>query len=974
MPAVDRDPIPLMAPDQLALWADSNEQAFQHAPAGMAVLERGGGVVRVNPALCTLLGVAESEIVGRSIADLAAGEHIAPIQQWIDQAKATAISPMRGEGWYTRRDGTALWLVADVSGIADAGEAPRYSLVIVHDRTANKVMEEALRRSKEELDALIDNAPVAIYKVDLHGNVLLWNTAAEKIFGFTARETLGRRLPIVRADQMRDFETNIQRILKGEPLAGREAARQRKDGTLIDLAIWTAPVHDSSGEAVAIMAVAADVTDRKQAEEVLRSSEHRFRTMVQNISDTITVLDAEGRVKLTTGQTKNILGYPTEWWDGRSLFDLAHPDDVERGITLLSKALAQPGVELTDRIRARHAAGHYEYVDITGVNLLDDPDLEGLLVTTHNVTAAEESQRLLSAQARILELIARSAPLEDPLSAVIAMVEEQAEGVRAAILLRDGDRLIPRGAHHLPRALLDELTRRHASRTGESVPDRPDDANPERTQWAVPIIEASTKRNLGVLVTLFDEERPLSEAQRRVIETASQLVSIAVERHEIETKLAHQGLHDTLTGLPNRTLLLDRLAHALTRASLAGDNVAVLFIDVDRFKVVNDSLGHGAGDRLLIAFADRLRSIVRPDDTLARFGGDEFVVLCEHDDGPSIMLSIADRLEEVMAKPFLLDDGAEVFLTVSMGLAAGAGALGADALLRNADAAMYRAKERGRNRLEVFDEAMRAAAVNRLNLGNDLRRALERQEFVVHYQPVVSVQSREVLGAEALVRWNHPTRGLLPPGEFIAVTEDTGMIVPLGEWVLHESLRQVKEWTCRGLPDTFALSVNLSARQLIIPDLADRVDELLAQHGWPAEQLSLELTESVLMDDLDLTLEALDALKSLGVRLAIDDFGTGYSSLTYLQRFPVDVVKIDQSFVTGLGVAAHNTQDDRGTIATAVVGMAHALGLTAVAEGVEHDHELAVLRALRCDQAQGYLFSRPLPAGAFLAFAGQPQR
>ena len=447
---------------------------------------------------------------------------------------------------------------------------------------------------------------------------------------------------------------------------------------------------------------------------------------------------------------------------------------------------------------------------------------------------------------------------------------------------------------------------------------------------------------------------------------SGRLLEIALERYEAESRLAHQAVHDELTGLPNRTLVLDRLEHALVRARQLKEEVAVLFLDLDRFKVVNDSLGHGAGDQLLVSFAERLRSIVRPDDTIARFGGDEFVILSEHVAGKSAVFAIADRLHQVLAQPFVLDDGSEVFLTASLGLAIGDGPA-ADVLLRNADAAMYRAKELGRDRLEVFDEQMQEAAVARLNLGNDLRRAIDGSQFIVQHQPVVDVRTGAVVGSEALVRWAHPQRGLILPDEFIAVTEDTGLITEVGRRVLDAALEDAAGWARNHDLGDFTQAVNVSARQLTT-NLTALVAEALERHSWPAERLCLELTESVLMHDLDVTLEALRNLKDLGVRLAIDDFGTGYSSLTYLQRLPVDLVKIDQSFVTGLSPVARRAEDDRGTIATAVIGIAHALGLTAAAEGVENEQQLEVLRNLDCDLAQGYLFSPPVDADGFSAF------
>lgn len=430
------------------------------------------------------------------------------------------------------------------------------------------------------------------------------------------------------------------------------------------------------------------------------------------------------------------------------------------------------------------------------------------------------------------------------------------------------------------------------------------------------------------------------------------------------TELAHRTLHDDLTGLPNRTLLLDRLQTGLDRARRHDDEVAVLFVDVDRFKMVNDSLGHDAGDVVLVTVADRLRAVTRPGDTVARVGADEFVILCDRPTGLSTILSVADRLTEAMHEPFAVGSG-EVFLTLSLGLALSAPGTDGPTLLRNADAAMFRAKQRGRNRLEMYDSAMQASAHDRLALGSDLRRAVARGELRAVYQPIVALDTGAIVGAEALLRWRHPVRGDVPPSVFIPVAEETGTISEIGAWVLETALGGL-----RGLsgPDDvpFMLSVNLSPRELDDPGLVPRVTAALRAHGWPADQLCLELTETALTDDLDTALRVLVRLRATGVRIAIDDFGTGYPSLTHLQRFPIDSIKIDRSFVQVLGEPGGT---DRSTIATAVLGIAHAMGLDSVAEGVETTGQLDALRRLGCPLGQGYLFSLPVPADALIELA-----
>ena len=420
--------------------------------------------------------------------------------------------------------------------------------------------------------------------------------------------------------------------------------------------------------------------------------------------------------------------------------------------------------------------------------------------------------------------------------------------------------------------------------------------------------------------------------------------------------LAHVAVHDTLTGLPNRVLLADRLSQALRRSAREGSSVAVLFIDLDRFKFVNDSRGHAVGDELLLAVAGRLRGVVRDHDTVARFGGDEFVVVCEDRDAAAQASCIARRIADTLREPVLTDDQ-EVFLGASIGIAvADRGAASPESLLRDADAAMYRAKERGRDRCEFFDAVMRTEAVARLETQSALHRAVERDELRLHYQPVVDLASGAVCGVEALVRWARPNHGLVGPGAFIPLAEETGLIVPIGRWVLEESARQVARWQEARPGQPLAVNVNLSAAQLRQPDLIADLAAVLAASRLDPGALCLELTESTFMEEADGHGAALAALKALGVNLAIDDFGTGYSSLTYLKRFPVNVLKIDQAFVGGLGRDASDT-----AIVRSVIDLAHALGLTVVAEGVETAEQAAHLRRLGCDLAQGYYFARPLP-------------
>jgi diguanylate cyclase (GGDEF)-like protein/PAS domain S-box-containing protein len=427
------------------------------------------------------------------------------------------------------------------------------------------------------------------------------------------------------------------------------------------------------------------------------------------------------------------------------------------------------------------------------------------------------------------------------------------------------------------------------------------------------------------------------------------------ERKEAESRLAFQAHHDVLTGLPNRVQFVRRLADSLKGAHPAAGHVAVCYIDLDNFKVINDSLGHEAGDRLLLMAADRLAKALRPGDVVARMGGDEFTVLLRDVADEGDALEVAERLVDVLRPAFVLD-GEQRFLTASVGLTVtGDPAAQPDDMLRDADIAMYRAKERGKSQCALYDDSLRARSIERLELESGLRHALARKEMRLVYQPEVSLATGRIMAVEALLRWHHPVHGVISPMKFIPIAEQSGLIVPIGEWVVREACRTAAEWRRNTGVDDLTIAVNLSPRQLGAVDLVDVVSDALADAGLPPESLCLEVTETALTADMDLALEALGRLKELGVRLAIDDFGIGYSSLKHLKALlPVDIIKIDKSFVDGLVERA----DDRA-IVEAVVRLASALEVDAIAEGVEHAEQADALRLLSCTYAQGYHFARP---------------
>ena len=724
----------------------------------------------------------------------------------------------------------------------------------------------------------------------------------------------------------------------------------------------------------------------------LAASEQWFRSLLSNISDTVSITDRDGGLLFSSGAANGLLGYAPEFWEGFHPFELVHPDDAPHALEVWQEALDNPGVEVSTEVRMRSANGVWQDISVTGVNLVDDPTVQGIVVTTRNITALRRAERLASSQAEVLDLIARGEPLDVVAEACLDLLTRNGVLGRSSVYLLEGDRLEIR-AGTAPDALnrwLRDAPRRPerslcdtaiATERSVVVPDllaaplvdglrSVAEAEGLAAAWSQPIVSITTGRPVGSLSTLYPEVHDPSEQERRVADVVCSLMAVALERVDNEDRLAHQALHDGLTGLPNRTLLLDRLDHALARRTRTEAPLALLFCDVDRFKVINDSLGHGVGDQLLVAFAERLLEVVGEADTVARFGGDEFVVLIEDLPHDGHAHAVARQLAASLAQPFVLPSGNEVFLTVSVGLALASDHHTGDAWLRDADAAMYRAKEEGRNRMVVFDTDMRDAAMVRLQVESDLRRAVDRGELVVHYQPVVDLHNGRICGAEALVRWQHPERGLLGPAEFIAVAEDIGTIGDLGGHVLEVAVATTAKLIAQFGDRSFQVGVNISATQLNVGDLDLVVHEALERHGVPASCLLLEITESVLLTGLDGPLDVMRKIRDLGVSLAIDDFGTGYSSLARLGRAPVDQVKIDQTFVAALD----DPSDKLGRIVDAVLAIAAALGHRTTAEGVETQAQLDHLRRGRCEYAQGYLFSEPLPLDEFVALLARDPR
>ena len=682
---------------------------------------------------------------------------------------------------------------------------------------------------------------------------------------------------------------------------------------------------------------------RRALEDVssrVHRNEARTHALLRESRDVLILVGADGTLKYVSPAADRMLGRSSARFVGISPAALVHPDDQERLAAALDASADDDARHL--EFRLQHEDGHWKLLEATVDDLRHDPIVDGLIIACRDVGDRRRIEsELREAQERFRSTF-ENAPIGMALTAVdgrfvrvnralaqmVGRAEDQLEGASALSLTHPDDR-----------EAVQEALRRLV--TGA-------DPNHRLEQRFV----HADGRPVWVALTASIVRDPHGHP----LYLMSQVEDVT-ERRASGARLAHQAVHDPLTGLPNRVRFVERLRSALSAQDSSG-RVAVLFVDLDHFKMINDSLGHAAGDRLLVAVADRLRAAIRPSDTLARSAGDEFTILCNRVPDEATAVELAERIAAAVAKPLALVEG-EVFVTASVGIALATDDLETpETLLRSADAAMHRAKEQGRARSEIYDANSHDQAIRHLRTGNDLHRALERSELRIHYQPIISLETGQLAGFEALLRWEHPERGLVGPDEFVSLAEETGLVVPIGSWALEEACRCTAGWHRRGAPVT--ISVNLSPRQLAEPSLPQAVASVLRRTQIDPDQVWLEITESTLMRDAELAVTRLRALRALGIHLAVDDFGTGYSSMSYLKRFPVEALKVDRSFIDGLG-----REPEDSAICTAVISLAHALGLRAVAEGVETPEQLAELRTLGCEMAQGYLFGKPAPADVY---------
>jgi len=809
------------------------------------------------------------------------------------------------------------------------------------------------------------------------------NHAFTRMLGFGLADVAGES-PGVLVGPETDLETlrRVEAALRNDETVTAELVLHDADGTPVRVEA-TYRVVAAGSKVTWYLASYRDLSDRVEAAAALRRSEAWAEAMVQGSSDLVMVADRDGVVRYVSPAITEMLGYDADEFVARVFSDVIHPDDLHRSVGLFDAVRTRRGPVRGKayEFRVAHREGTWRNVSLRVADRLDDPAVRGFVVNLRDVSDRHRAESLLAEQADLLEAIARGAPLDITLGKITAMVERHVDGVTAVIGMLDDDGVIRlrstsvlseeivRFYDDLPPTAPGGVTLR--SGVGDMVlfdlVDGPNLGSAAELFARHGFTQARTSRLrapgsgdlVGVLTIFHRVAGDLAPADLQPVQRATNLAAIAIERHQFAAALEYQALYDPLTDLPNRALLSRRIQEALVKVAGEAEGVAVLFIDLDRFKVINDSEGHAVGDLVLQQVAERFQRRLLPGETLGRFGGDEFMVVCGRLVNEREATSAADRFASELREPLVLADGSELFVTASIGIAFSADAsVPAESLIRNADVAMYRAKDQGRNQRVSFQENLDQRAVEQLTLERALRAAIETKQFELHYQPVVQLSDGTTTQVEALVRWNRPGHGLVLPASFIPIAEETGLIVPIGWWVLGEAVTHAAAWPTLPGGGAVEVAVNLSARQLADAELVDVVSDALEHTGLDPARLCFEVTESALVHDVDHAVASLNRLKELGVRIAIDDFGTGYATLDYVRHFSMaDYLKIDRAFIEGVD----RVGSQEAAIVSAAIALAKSLGFTVVAEGVETQFQMEALRALDCELAQGYLFSRPVP-------------
>jgi diguanylate cyclase (GGDEF)-like protein/PAS domain S-box-containing protein len=805
-------------------------------------------------------------------------------------------------------------------------------------RQRGKAAQQELLR----LAAIVQQSDDAIIGTELDGNVTSWNRGAERVYGYSAVEALGRNISFcVPPEKHAELHVLLQKIADAEPIEYFRTQGLTKNGTIFDVSLSISPIKDGTGKLVGMSEIARDITARRRTEKQLLLQS----AALEAAANAITITDRHGTIVWVNHAFTTMTGYSKEEALGKNPRLLKSGEQPESYYAKLWSTISSGEVWQGEIVNRRKDGTTYtEELTITPViqDVGNAADTHFVAIE-HDITDRKQAEQALrQAEEKYREIFE---------GAVVSIFQSDLSGHYLSVNPAMARML----GYDSPQELLTSVT--DISRQVYADPKG-------RQAFQLLMEEQKTIQNFECQVYRKDGSEIWISVNARAVSKDGVLIGYEgtnvdiTNRKVAEERVQYLAYYDALTGLPNRTLLQDRLTKALASARRQKGKVALLFLDLDQFKTINDSLGHSFGDLFLQAVAERLKRFAREQDTVARVGGDEFVIVLTAVKDVADAAVAAERIMNAMTAACVIQ-GRSLSISCSVGISISPEhGTDCETLIKNADAAMYCAKQGGRNRFRFFTEDMNAQVMERLTLENSLRLALGREELFLVYQPQMDIATGRITGLEALLRWQHPELGLVPPDKFIRIAENSGLIVPIGEWVLRTACRQARKWQDEGLP-AVPVAVNVSAVQFRQEGFCELIQRVLHETGLAPQYLELELTESLLLSSADVTFSVLQELKAMGLKLAIDDFGTGYSSLSYLKHFPVSKLKIDRSFVRDVAV-----NPDDAAITNAIISMAKSMNLKVIAEGVENEAQMSFLRAHQCDEIQGYYFSKPLTVDA----------
>lgn len=922
---------------------------------GVALITPDGVILYASPSTPRTMGYTVDEITGMNAAELIPPEDRAAFGEDLHKLASTPGASMSMVSRVLHKNGSMRWFEQTLTNLLDD---PDIGAIVENyrDVTERKRAEEDSQRRQAQLMVLFDVMPAMIWFKDTENNILRVNKRVAEAAGLAVERIEGKpSLEIYPDEAAKFYADDLEVIRSGMPKLGYVEMLPDPDGHKRWVQTDKVPYFDRDGKSLGIVVMAQDVTERMHAEEALRESEEKFRELLENAHDVIYTVDIAGNFTSLNRAGEAISGYSRAEALQKCLSDIVAPESVAAVNTRL--ALNIQGIPLPNsELEIISKDGRRRTMEVNSRLIKQNGVPVGLQGIGRDITerkrADEETTRL-------------NAEIEDHRECLKTMIAN-IQGVvwESKTKIKDGEAI-------LDLEYVSDYIETMIGYTAAECLGNPrfwlDILHPgdrKRTEHGVRSIFAGGKGGTlefrwiakdGRVVWVESRNEIIRDDDRKAIGLRGIVVDIT-ERKSLEKQLTHQALHDPLTKLGNRVLFRDRVEHAINRTRRKHAPIAVLFLDLDNFKSVNDSLGHAAGDELLVSVTERLQACLRTSDTPARLGGDEFAVLLEDLEHADQASFIAERLRTVLRTPFSIAH-TEVFIGSSIGIAITVdGRVTPEELLRNADVAMYMSKSNGKDRYTVFENEMHDALIKRVRLESDMRAAIDNKEFEVYYQPIIDLDSEAVMGMEALVRWNHPEHGLIPPLDFIPLAEETGLIVPLGKWILEQACTQAAAWQSEyGFGADLSITINVASRQFQDDSLFKIIEHALVISGLPPRSLILEITESTMLSNTESTISKLNELKELGIRFAIDDFGTGYSSLSYLQRFPVDILKIDKSFIDKIA-----TDKEGAAVAKAIITMSETLSLKTIAEGIESGAQRSELQKLGCGLGQGFHFARPL--------------